>query len=62
MREKRDVRPRQTNRATEEVRAPEGIGSESSLPQSYGNPRRREQRSTRRCSRHRTSLFFLIFF
>jgi hypothetical protein len=32
------------------------------LPQSYGNPRRREQRSTRRCSRHRTSLFFLIFF
>ncbi|KAB5534464.1 hypothetical protein DKX38_017550 [Salix brachista] len=34
------------------MRAIDGIGSESTLPQSYGNPRRREQRSTRRCSRH----------
>ena len=34
----KDVRPRQANRAAEEVRASEGVGSEGPLPQSHGNP------------------------
>ena len=48
----RDVRPRQANRAAEEVWASQGIRGEGSLSQSHGNPRWREQRSKGRCPCH----------
>lgn len=55
----RDVRPRQANRAAEEVRASQGVGSEGTLSQGHGNPRRREQCSEGRRPRHRESFLAL---
>lgn len=56
-----NVRPRQANRAAEELRASQGVGGQVSLPQSHGNPRWREQRSKGWCTCHCNSPIHPLF-
>lgn len=44
------------------MRALERVGGQGSLSQSHGDPRWREQRSTRWCTCHRNYFFFSIFY